>query len=220
MIVIRNAGSALVSAIAIAASLTLLFLAAPPANAANASVDSQINAAPVVRPVPNNPPSLDKPNMDEASLLAWAEASASDILTFDYLDYEQHLKFAPRYFTKAGWKTFETFAQSWHFEDDLSLRQKAFSTKPLSPTPTQSGPTVIESGLRSGKYHWQVRMPLIMVQSHTRSGRRSRTPAKFSILLDIERVDASSQPDGIAISRWTEPPLSPKSSTTQLPPQH
>ncbi len=199
-----------------------------PGDTAETSARSKILQAQTLPHTSQSQEPLDKPNMDQSQLLAWAAASASDIMTFSYTDYPEHLQQSSRYFTKTGWETFTVFLlQPSPIVKDMTIGARTSQSQTFTAHP-QGAPIITEEGTEDGKYHWLVKLRLsVSYEMQPKGGATMRVPVSLPfIVLRIERVAALENPDGIGISEWTttnDPPklapdlANPPASSTLQP---
>jgi intracellular multiplication protein IcmL len=137
---------------------------------------------------------LDKANMDTPALLSWVAASASDVMTFNYTDYQKRLQQSSRHFTKSGWESFAAAMQRSRILDSVQAANQMVSAQP------QSAPILIQEGNINGKYRWLVTMPLV-VNYRSMSSSAARTDV-MQLSLVVERVPALENPNGVGFAQW------------------
>ena len=135
---------------------------------------------------------LDKPNMDAAAVLSWAEQSASEVMTFDYTNYQKALQHSSRRFTKAGWEAFAAAIQRSRMINVVSETHQTVTAHP------QAHAVLLNKGAVDGRYSWIVSVPLTVEYSDGKSRRQDLLRLK----LVIQRVTDVANSDGIGIADW------------------
>lgn len=135
---------------------------------------------------------LDTPNMDTPALLSWVAAAASDVMTFNYTDYQRRLQQSSKHFTKVGWETFAQALQRSRIIDTVTAQNQMVSAQP------KTAPVLIQEGVLNGKYRWVVQMPLVVNYKGVTNGRTDT----LQLNLVIERVAALENPNGVGIAQW------------------
>ncbi|MEZ0226003.1 MAG: DotI/IcmL/TraM family protein [Alphaproteobacteria bacterium] len=135
---------------------------------------------------------LDQANMDTPALLSWVAASAADVMTFNYTDYQRRLQQSSRHFTKVGWETFAGALQRSRIIDSVTAGNQMVSAQP------KTAPVLVQEGPINGKYRWVVQMPLIVNYKGTVNARQDT----LNLSLVIERVAALENPNGVGIAQW------------------
>jgi intracellular multiplication protein IcmL len=135
---------------------------------------------------------LDQPNMDTPALLSWVAAAASDVMTFNYTDYQRRLQQSSKHFTKVGWETFAAALQRSRIIDSVTAQNQMVSAQP------KTAPVLIQEGPLGGKYRWVVSMPLIV----NYKGQTASRQDTLQLSLVIERVAALENPNGVGIAQW------------------
>lgn len=135
---------------------------------------------------------LDQPNMDTPALLSWVAAAASDVMTFNYTDYQRRLQQSSKHFTKVGWETFAAALQRSRIIDSVTAQNQMVSAQP------KTAPVLIQEGPLGGKYRWVVTMPLMVNYKGVTASRQDT----LQLSLVIERVAALENPNGVGIAQW------------------
>ena len=135
---------------------------------------------------------LDQPNMDAPALLSWVASAASDVMTFNYTDYQRRLQQSSKHFTKVGWETFASALQRSRIIDSVTAQNQMVSAQP------KTAPVLIQEGPLGGKYRWVVSMPLIVNYKGVTASRQDT----LQLSLVIERVAALENPNGVGIAQW------------------
>ncbi len=135
---------------------------------------------------------LDQPNMDTPALLSWVASAASDVMTFNYTDYQRRLQQSSKHFTKVGWETFASALQRSRIIDAVTAQSQMVSAQP------KSAPVLIQEGPLGGKYRWVVSMPLVV----NYKGQQTSRSDTLNLNLVIERVAALENPNGVGIAQW------------------
>ncbi len=135
---------------------------------------------------------LDRPMVNDQTVLRWATTAAVSAYTFNFLNYREQLQSASKYFTQDAWQGYLTKLKDSGNLDSVIKRQ-------LIVTAVPGGAPVIENeGLLSGRYAWRIQMPLLATYQSS-SDTKYSNPLLVTIL--IVRVSTTVSPDGIAIAQ-------------------
>jgi len=135
---------------------------------------------------------LDQPNLDTPALLSWVATSASETMTFSYLNYQKEMQSASKNFTKAGWESFTTALQKSHILDSVQAMQQIVTAQP------RSAPILIQKGVFNGRFRWILTMPLLVKYQSTKESRTDQ----LQLQLVVERVPSLENPAGVGIAQW------------------
>ncbi len=135
---------------------------------------------------------LDQPNLDTPALLSWVATSASETMTFSYLNYQKEMQASSKNFTKQGWESFTTALQKSHILDSVQAMQQLVSAQP------RSAPILIQKGVFNGRYRWILQMPMIVKYQGIKESRVDQ----LSLQLVVERVPSLENPAGVGIAQW------------------
>lgn len=138
---------------------------------------------------------LGMPILTQNAILSWSSTAVTEIMTFNFADYNQRLSLFSDRFLPASWTKFVEALLS----QDVINKFKHFN---LVLTAAPSAPAIIVSeGLdeKSGDYQWVVQVPVILnyVTNNNKSSRSSQL-----VELTLVRVSTLDNPYGIAIKTW------------------
>lgn len=146
------------------------------------------NPAPVEIP-------LDKPHLDDSSLLAWTAAAVPKTMTFSYLNYQRDMQQASKNFTKAGWESFTTALQKSRTLDSVQTNEQNVTAELASPQ------ILIQKGVFTGRYRWVLAVPL---RIKYQGAKESRTD-ELNMSVIVERVPQTEEnPSGLGITQLME----------------
>lgn len=103
---------------------------------------------------------LSEPNMSADDVVQWAIKAVETTYSYDYVNYRQQMQDTEKYFTSYGWSTYLKALSASNAVLALTDRQQVVTAKVVS-TP-QFQVTILNSGLLSGAYAWQIQMPLLV----------------------------------------------------------
>ncbi|MDP9127412.1 MAG: DotI/IcmL family type IV secretion protein [Pseudomonadota bacterium] len=145
----------------------------------------------VIRLVP-----LSMPNMTKQAVLSWATNSITEIMTFGFGDYRQHLREQNLRFTPEGWRSFVHAFDNMNIGEVFRERQLVLTTVPSDTA------VILSQGPNSDQvYEWKVQMPIIMTYATNNNVTRKDTAI---VTLTISRVPPTYNPGGIAIKAWVQ----------------
>lgn len=97
---------------------------------------------------------LTEPYIKQADLIQWVSDVIPSAFTFDFVNYDAHIKELQDYFTPKGWAALAT-------QLDVYANKAVIQTSKIFVNAHASGaPTIPNSGLIDGHYAWWVQMPL------------------------------------------------------------
>lgn len=137
---------------------------------------------------------LNSPNLRDSAILTWAAAAASDIMTFNWQDYQMRLQNSSAYFTDSGWDSFLKALQDSKLLETVKANQQLMTTVPLK------APVVVDRGEAGGTYYWRLQMPMT---TKTISVQNS-APKMQLLTLTIVRVSPLKNPTGLGIEQWVQ----------------
>jgi len=141
---------------------------------------------------------LDVPYISQELLLSFADQAAVTAYSFDFLNYEQELQQAKKYFTEAGFTNFMGALQAsgnLKVVQDKRLVVKAVVT---------DIPVILKEGVLPGthQYAWQVQIPMLV--QYISASEKIEQPIVATLL--IVRVSTLDTRQGIAIASFTIAP--------------
>lgn len=134
---------------------------------------------------------IDKPYLSIADLLQWVSEAMPDILSIDFVTYDQYTKEFEHYFTSTGWEKYNAVANIFINHDDI-MKNKYF----VSAT-AASAPVILNQGIIDGKYAWWIQMPINVSYSSVVQGEMHNTKLIAQTL--VVRVPTLTNLKGIAI---------------------
>ena len=97
---------------------------------------------------------LDMPNQSDSAVLQWANEAAIAAYTYNFVNYNNELRGAARYFTRTGWGQFLAALKSSGSLE--TVKQKKLI---VSAVATQA-PIILKKGPLNGRYSWRIQMPI------------------------------------------------------------
>ena len=135
---------------------------------------------------------LNEPNLSTPALMSWSAQAATEVMTFGFHDYRRRLQEASRNFTRIGWASFTTALEKSRIMEMVETNQQVVTAAPAS------APVLLSEGLVSGRYQWQVELPIVVSYQ---AGSQTRTDQLLLTLL-IVRVPKLESPNGVGIEQW------------------
>lgn len=138
---------------------------------------------------------LGMPILTQSAILSWSSTAVTEIMTFNFADYNQRLSLFSDRFLPASW---DKFVEAL-LKQDVINKFKHFN---LVLTAAPSAPAIIVSegpDEKSGDYQWVVQVPVILnyVTNNNKNSRSSQL-----VELTLVRVSTLENPYGIAIKTW------------------
>lgn len=135
---------------------------------------------------------LRTPNMNKESLLNWAGAAATEVMTFGFSDYDTKLYSTRFLFTEEGWRKFAPAIMESEVLKTVRKSQQIITAVP------RNKPVILWEGVSRGQYKWVVQVPLLL---SIRAG-ELKTTKNVIVHLHIIRVPTSNLEAGIGIDLW------------------
>lgn len=137
---------------------------------------------------------LDRPYLHTADLLQWVSTAVPGVFAVDFLNYDQGIKNASRYFTPAGWPEYMAVTNTFMGHDEV-LKKKDFVTASAT-----GAPFVVNQAVEDGKYKWVVQMPIDVRYSGIEGGNQTTS---LDVHVTVVRVSTLNNLDGIGIDSIT-----------------
>lgn len=140
---------------------------------------------------------LNLPILTKEAILSWASMTVTEVLTFNFANFNERLGLSAERFHPEGWKAFVRALYE-------SKAIDTFKNQQLVSTATPSEPATLEfegENPETKEYEWRVRVPIIrkFVTNNDRSDVR-----KSDVYITIVRVPIIDFPAGMAIKVWQE----------------
>lgn len=106
---------------------------------------------------------------------SWINLAILSVFDYNYQNMIAQQKQAARYFSHQGWKNFLSAYQQAGIAEVVKKNQYAVTAAATQPA------TINQQGLQSGQYHWQIKMPLVVVYKNN----KTRQCQYLNVTLDI-----------------------------------
>lgn len=136
---------------------------------------------------------LPEPNLNKAALISWLGAASTEIMTFNFLNYDDVFGKSKRFFTKDGWESFSTALLKSGLLKSVTDYQQVITAIP------REQPTVVAEGVIEGQYRWVMNVQLVMT---IRAGSKKNTKG-FNVLVILVKEDTIDNPMGVGIYQWS-----------------
>lgn len=135
---------------------------------------------------------LDQPYITDEQLKHWAVEAATAAYSFNFLDYQNNLQQARKYFTEAG---FNNYYQALKSSGNLST---VLDKRLVVKATVSDVPLVTFKGMLNGRYVWKVQVPMIV--RYVTAGSEFKQPIVVDMLVGrVSTLDAAS---GVAIAQF------------------
>ena len=138
--------------------------------------------------------SLDNPNLGDPAVLSWASQATTDILTFNFQDYQMRLQGNSTYFTSAGWDGFLKALQGSRLLEGMKANQQLMAAVPYK------APVIVDKGVINGQFYWRIQLPIM---TSTVSGDKKSTKTQLLNLM-VVRVSPLQNPAALGIEQWVQ----------------
>jgi intracellular multiplication protein IcmL len=135
---------------------------------------------------------LNEPYRSQAEVVAWAAATAQNVMRFGYHDYRDRLQQISGNFTATGWESFTKALKESNIIEAVEAR-KLVVTMDIN-----SAPEITNASARGGVYSWDLKFPVTIKFD----GNEPPQPISTLLYLRIVRVSTLQNPDGISVEQW------------------
>jgi intracellular multiplication protein IcmL len=135
---------------------------------------------------------LDKPNQADSAILQWANQAAIATFTYNFVNYQNELQSASRYFTRSGWGQFLTALRN---SGNLDMVK---SKKLIVSAVATRAPVILQKGPLGGRYAWRIQMPILVTYQSASEFRQQNNV----VTILVKRVSTLETPRGIGISQY------------------
>ncbi|MCS5711129.1 DotI/IcmL/TraM family protein [Candidatus Berkiella aquae] len=136
---------------------------------------------------------LSQPNLTTEALLRWAATAATTIYTFDFYNYNEVLKDARVFFTKAGYENFRSAITAAGIINTI-VRKRLVVSAVITDTPV----VLKEGQIATGNYAWQVQFPMLL----TYQSASEQLKSKIIITMLVSRVPTAESVNGVGIASF------------------
>jgi hypothetical protein len=140
---------------------------------------------------------LNLPIVNTESILAWSMATVTEVLTFNFANYNARISMFGGRFHPEGWVNFVKAVSKSNVIEGFTTQQLVSTAAPLAPATIEwegENPDTLE-------YEWRVKVPMIR-KFVTNNDKSSIT--RSTVRLTIIRMPLGDYPAGIAIKVWRE----------------
>lgn len=102
---------------------------------------------------------VERPNMTNDEVSAWAVEAIQSALSYDYVNYRRQLQQAEKYFTTYGWNNYMKALKANNNLLALNQRKMVVTARVIEQ------PKLIAQGILGGAYAWKYEMSLLMTYS-------------------------------------------------------
>lgn len=136
---------------------------------------------------------LAEPNLNKAALISWLGAATTEIMTFNFLNYDEVFGKSKRYFSKDGWESFSDALLKSGILKSVTDYQQVITSIP------REQPTVVAEGVIEGQYRWVMNVTLIMT---IKAGSKKNTKGN-NVMVILVKEDTIENPMGVGIYQWS-----------------
>ncbi len=133
--------------------------------------------------------SLDQPYLTTSEVLQWTADALRKSFIYDFKNYDEQLAKAEQYFTPDGWKIFSNQLNIYANYNNVQTYKLFITGTPIS------APTIINEGLLSGRYAWQIQLPITLDYT----GPKPLPSKTLPLIIWVVRVSTLDNLTGIAI---------------------
>lgn len=135
---------------------------------------------------------LEEPNLNKKAIISWLSGAATEIMTFNFLNYDEVFGKSKRFFSEDGWESFaDALIRSGTLKNVTDYQQI------VTAIPREE-PTIIAEGVLEGQYRYVMSMTLIMT---TRAGSKKNSKI-LPVMVIIVKQNTRENPMGIGIYQW------------------
>ncbi|MGE3624025.1 MAG: DotI/IcmL/TraM family protein [Bdellovibrionales bacterium] len=135
---------------------------------------------------------LNEPYRTNPDVIAWASATAQNVMRFGYHDYRERLQDASNNFTSTGWEAFTRALKESNILEAVQARKLVVTMD------VEAAPEIKQAFSKNGVYTWYLQFPVTIKFD----GEQPPTPIRSVLLLQVSRVSTLQNPEGISIEQW------------------
>jgi hypothetical protein len=141
---------------------------------------------------------INNPHRTTTEILAWSQATTSNLLTMSPTDYKLKLTEFKKYFVPQGWQDYAGFLRDT--KTISMVTQEGYSINTI----VNLDPVMLNHGAVAGAYHWLMQVPITVSFLITAPNGELQTSGidKYILTLQVGRVAEGSGDNGIAIESW------------------
>lgn len=136
---------------------------------------------------------LDMPNLTRSTITSWVATTVTEIMTFNFANYNQRISDARVKFAGDSWKQFVKVMLDRNMLEKFTKQQMVLTSAPMGV------PVITSEGVIEDEYRWIVQVPVLMkyVTNNNKFAKRIHV-----VELSVIKVPASQNPEGLAIRSW------------------
>jgi intracellular multiplication protein IcmL len=136
--------------------------------------------------------STDVPLISQAGLLNWSTEVVSSTLTLDFLNWRKQLMSVKKHYFK---DTFNGLVANLKSSDILTLiESQRLNLKSI----VQQSPVVINEGMLSGTYSWNIQFPILLSYESSKGVQNTQN---LIVQILVQRTSTIDHPQGVKIKR-------------------
>lgn len=135
---------------------------------------------------------LEVPNQSDSAVLQWANQAAIAAYTYNFVNYQNELKSASKYFTRTGWGH---FLRELEASNSLEIVKRK---KLIVSAVAVRAPIILQKGALAGRYAWRIQIPILVTYQSASEFMRQ----KNIVTLLVKRVSTLETSRGIGISQF------------------
>lgn len=136
--------------------------------------------------------SLSMPVVTNHYIIQWAENAARKAYSLNFVDYQQQLQAASRYFTPQGWRAFQAALKTSGLMKNVLANKLTMSAIVYKP------PVIVTRLVINGRFTWRIQVPLLI----TYTSASGQTKRSFVVTMDVMRMPVIEIAKGIAINNF------------------
>lgn len=142
---------------------------------------------------------LANPHKTIEEILTWTQEAATEALTLSPAGFNNELMaFKPKFIPQA-WQQYSVYIRDSRVAE--MVQQQGYTMVTI----IDGAPQMLANMPAGGTYHWLVEAPLLMSFSKTNPGTGEAMPAttaKFKLIMQVGRIAAAPDADGLAVENW------------------
>lgn len=140
---------------------------------------------------------LDVPVLTRDAVISWAMTTVTEVMTFNFSNYNQRILMYVDRFKPEGWDSFVKALAAAGTIEQFRAQQLVSTAAPTAPA------TIEYEGVnpKTGEYEWRVKVS--MIRKFITNNERSKIK-KQTVYITLVRVPVLEHPGGIGIKVWVE----------------
>ncbi len=136
---------------------------------------------------------VSQPNMTTADVMNWTIQAVQNAYSYDYVNYQQELQDAQKYFTNYGWTSYMSALSASNNLNALKQRKMIINARVVGQ------PKILAQGILSGAYAWKFQMPMLVTYNVPPYDNQSQFSNPLEVTVIVQRQEILKGYNGLGI---------------------